>query len=147
MSGRLLERVLDPGAPQTEPRLLLDVVARRLRGRVERLGPARLLAADEVDRAPVDQREDPGAGLRALGDEARRRAPDGDEALLHGVLGERGIAHDPEGEPVGDPAETVVQLRQRVFVGAGDEGDERLVREMSEPAGHERVVATRTRQR
>ena len=69
----------------------------------------------------------------ALGDEAGGGAPDGQEALLHRVLGERRVADDAQREPVGDAAEAVVELRQGVFVGAGDESDERLVGQVSEP--------------
>ena len=56
--------------------------------------------------------------LRALGEEAVGVAPDAEERLLHGVLRERLVAQDPQGEPVGDAAEAVVELGQRVVVGA-----------------------------
>ena len=103
---------------------------------VERVGAAPLLAPDEIDRAPVDERQDPGARLGALGPEAGRGAPDAEERLLHGILGEPVVAQDAEREPVGDAADAVVQLGQRALVAAGDERDESLVREVSEVLAH-----------
>ena len=79
----------------------------------------------------MDERQDPGARLRALGQEAVCRAPDGEEALLDGVLGERRVAHDPEREAVGDPSVAVVELREGVLVGPGDEREQGLVREFA----------------
>ena len=54
-----------------------------------------------------------------------------------GVLGQRRVAHDAQRQAVGDAVEAVVQLRQRLFVGARDERDQRLVREVSEPPSHD----------
>ena len=84
----------------------------------------------------MHERQDPGARLRPLGPEAGRRAPDADERLLDRVLGEAVVAQDAEGEPVGDPADAVVELCQRRLVAARDERDESLVREMSEVLPH-----------
>ena len=55
-----------------EPRCVLGRRACRVLaalGVVERLGAPALLAADEVDGAAVDEREDPGRRLRPLGGE------------------------------------------------------------------------------
>jgi hypothetical protein len=68
---------------------------------LERVGAPALLAADEIDRAPVDEREDPRARLPALGHEARRPAPDAEERLLHRVLRQGLVAQDPQRESVG----------------------------------------------
>ena len=59
-----------------------------------------------------------------------------EKCLLHGVLGEAVVAQDPEREAVGDTTDAVVQLGQRALVTAGDECDERLVREVSEVLAH-----------
>ena len=61
-------------------------------------------------------------------------APEAEERLLHGVLRQRLVAQDPVGEAVGDAADPVVELRERRFVGARDERDERLVGEVGEVA-------------
>src|SRR5205085_12464954 len=80
------ERLLDSLPLEAEPDRLVGRGARA--GRLlERLGPPAFLAPDEVDRAPVHERQQPRARLRALRDEARRAAPRGEEALLDGVLG------------------------------------------------------------
>ena len=84
----------------------------------------------------MDEGQDPGARLGALGPESGSRAPHPEKRLLHGILGEPVVAQHPEGETVGDPADAVVQLGQRAFVAAGDECDESLVREVSEVPAH-----------
>ena len=68
----------------------------------------------------------------ALGQEARRAAPDGEERLLHRVLGERLVAQDPQREAVGGAAVAVVELGERGLVGAGERAHERLVGEVGE---------------
>ncbi len=88
----------------------------------------------------VDERQDPRARLRALGQEAVGVAPDAEEGFLHGVLGQRLVAQDPQGEPVGDAAEAVVERGQRVVVGVRDEGEQCLV-------GKARQVTRRARGR
>ena len=57
-----------------------------------------------------------------------------EERLLDRVLGERLVAQDAVGEAVGRAADAVVELRERRFVRARDERDERLVGEVSEVA-------------
>ena len=84
----------------------------------------------------MHEREDPRARLRALGPEAGGRAPDAEEGLLDGVLREPVVAQHPEREPVGDPADTVVELGQRRLVAAGDECDEGLVGKVGEVPAH-----------
>ena len=54
-------------------------------------------------------------------------APEPEERLLHGVLGERLVAEHAVGEPVGGAAEAVVELGERGLVGPRDECDERFV--------------------
>src|SRR5262249_36891539 len=75
--------------------------ARRL-GVGQRLRAAPLLSADEVYRPAVNEGEQPGARLRALGDEAVGCAPRAEEGLLHGVLRQGVVAENAEGEPVGE---------------------------------------------
>jgi hypothetical protein len=88
---------------------------------------APLLTANEIHRAPVHERQDPRACPRPLRDEARSRPPDGEEALLHGVVRERAVAHDAKREPVRDSAEAVVHLCKRLLGRARHESDESLV--------------------
>jgi hypothetical protein len=59
---------------------------RQLRGR-----PA---APDGVDRAVVDDREQPRLHAAAALDVAGRVAPDAEEGVLDDVLGERGVGRD-----------------------------------------------------
>jgi len=106
----LRERLLDEPAAEAERRLVLG--GRRSGGlgrALERLAATDVLAANEVDGAAVDERQDPRARLGALGEEAVGVAPDAEEGLLNGVLGERLVAQDPQREPVGDTAEAVVE--------------------------------------
>ena len=86
-----------------------------------------LLAADEVDGAAVHEREEPRARLRALGPVRAGAPPDLEERLLDGVFGECCVLKDLVREPVGDLAEAVVELAERVLVGACDGFDELLV--------------------
>ena len=60
------------------------------------------------------------------------RAPDGEERLLHRVLGERAVAQDPQREPVRDAPEAVVELGESRLVRASRERDDGLVRKMGE---------------
>ncbi len=116
------------------PSLLADLgrLVDRLDGcdreRIEGVGPAPLLTADEIDSTPVDQRQQPRRGLAAGGVERDGRAPGGEERLLDGVLGQHLVAQDPEGEAIGDSAEAVVQRGQGLVVGPRDERQQRLVR-------------------
>ena len=107
----------------------------------------RLLAADEIDGAAVHEREEPRARLRALGPVRAGAPPDLEERLLDGVLGERCVLEDLVREPVGDFAEAVVELAERVLVGAGDGFDQlprrsaaraRLAHRLRIPGGAER---------
>ena len=68
--GKLAECRLHSLALEVQPGGLFGRRGRGLLaslGVVERLGSPALLATDEVDRAPVHEREDPRRGLRALG--------------------------------------------------------------------------------
>ena len=100
--GQPLERLLHACALEAEPGLLVRRASRRLGLLLQRLRPARLLAADEIDGAAVHQRQDPRARLRALGDEARGRPPDGEEGLLHRVLCERRVPDNADRQTVCD---------------------------------------------
>ena len=99
-----------------------------------------LLAPHEIDGAPVDEREDPRARLRALCAEGRGAAPDLEERLLHGVLGVALVAQDAEREPVRDAGDAVVELRERVLVSSRDERDQGLVREMGVVLAHGEAI-------
>ncbi len=75
-------------------------------------------------------------GLRALRREARSCAPDREEGLLHGVLGQTVVAHDAAREPVGDAPDPVVELCERGLVAARDERHEGFVREVGAVLAH-----------
>ena len=73
----------------------------------------------------------------ALARSARKRSAErqiAEERLLHGVLSQRFVAEDPQSEAVGDAAEAVVELGQRLLVGAGDEREQRFVGDVRELA-------------
>jgi hypothetical protein len=82
----------------------------------------------------VDEGQDPGARLAALGHEARRPAPDREEGVLDGVLRKRLVAEHAEREAVRDISVAVVQLGERIVVGTGRERHDRFVREVCEVA-------------
>jgi hypothetical protein len=84
----------------------------------------------------VDEGQEPRARLGALGDEAGGRAPGGEKPLLHSVLGEGVVPENPPREAECDPAEPVVELAQRHLVRAGDERDQRFVRQVREIPSH-----------
>src|SRR5689334_15996990 len=130
---QLRERLLDEPALEAERRLVLGRArVGRLRRALERLAAADVLAADEVDGAAVDEGQDPGARLGALGEEAVGVPPHAEEGLLHGILGEGRVAQDPQREPVRDATEAVVECGQGVLVGRGHEREQRLVGEARE---------------
>ena len=135
---QLPESTLNPLALESEPgRILCRGPCRPFETcRVERLGAPALLAAHEIDGTPVHEGQDPGTRLRPLGPKGGRRTPDAHERLLDGVLSQAVVTQDAEGEPVGDPADALVELCQRRLVAARDERDEGLVREMSEVLPH-----------
>ena len=90
----------------------------------------------------MDEREHPRARLRTLRHEPRRRAPEREEALLDGVFGERVVPEDPEGKPVRDPAEAVVELAEGRLVTARDQRHQGFVGQVSKipPRAHRRVL-------
>ena len=67
-----------------------------------------------------------------------RVAPDVEEHVLHRVLRERAVAQHAQREPVDDAAEAVVELRERGFVRARGERDDRLVGQVREVPCHRR---------
>src|SRR5207245_131260 len=99
-----------PPAPPAAPPPTQPPVRRR---RLERLGAPPLLASHQVDRAAVDEGQQPVPRRSALGDEPRRRAPRREERLLDGVLRERFVSQYAQGKSPGDAAEAVVELGER----------------------------------
>jgi len=75
----------------------------------------------------MDDGEDPGAGLSSLRPKGGGTAPDGEEAFLHRILGKPIVTHHAHSQPVGDPADAVVQLTERVLVAACDLLDQGIV--------------------
>src|SRR5262249_4209785 len=131
--GKLPERGLDPLALEAQPG---DVLRRGLSAHglagLERLGAAAPPAANEGDGAPGGERGGPRTRLAALGEEARRAAPDREERVLNGVLRQRLVAYDAQREAVGDAPVAVVELRERDLVRAGRQGDNCFVGEVCE---------------
>ena len=84
------------------------------------------------------QGQQPRRRLRPFRHEGVRASPRSEEPLLDGVLRERLVTKDPQCETVRDPAEAVVQLRERLLVRASDEGDDGLVGQMRESTRHGR---------
>jgi len=136
--GELFERRLHTLALETKPGGLFGLLGclcgLALVG--ERVGLPSLLASDEVDRAPVHEREDPRARLRALGTERRCVPPDLEKCLLDGVFCVSLVSNDAEREAVGDPAHPVVQLGESILVASRDECDQGFVGEMSVLPAH-----------
>ena len=126
-----------PASARADVRALLardercgDVLAARAIRDVVDVGAAlraRLLAAHEVDGAPVHERQQVARGPRPRGVEARGAAPEVEERLLHDVLGLRRVAHDAQRERVGRPPEEVVELRERALVAVRAARDEQDV--------------------
>ena len=138
MSGRRREGLLHALSLEAQPGVVgRGRVGARLVGVGQLLGAPALLAPDEVDRPPVHEREDPGAGLGPLGDEAPGRAPDGEERLLHRVLGKRLVAQHAQCQAVGHAMVPVVELGERGFFRARDERNDRLVGEVGKVPGHD----------
>ena len=65
-----------------------------------------------------------------------RGAPDGEERLLDGVLGERGVAQHAQREPIGHASVAVVERGERGLLAAGGEGDQRFVGEVDDVGRH-----------
>ena len=87
--------------------------------------------ADHVDRTSMHEREQPARDLRTLGIEPASRPPDVQERLLHGILGEHGVAHNAERKRVGLLAEAVVELAECAVVLPGAAGYKVCVRQLS----------------
>ena len=134
--GKVAQRRLYALALQAKERVLFHAPRRPARRAVERVGAAPLLAPDGVDSPPVHEREDPRARLAVLGHEARRRPPDGEERLLHRVLGQRLVAQDTERKPVRGAAVAVVELGERGLLRPRGQRDERFVGEVGELPVH-----------
>ena len=84
----------------------------------------------------MDEREDPRARLRALCPEGGCVAPDREETLLHRVLGEPVVPQDAHGKAVGDAANAVVKLSERVLVTSRDERHQGFVGEVGVLLAH-----------
>jgi hypothetical protein len=133
----LAQRRLDALTLEAKP----CVVFRRVRRReldvvAERFRAPPILTPDEVDGAPVDERQQPGTRLPTLRHEALGTPPGGEEALLHGVLGKLLVAQDPEGDAVGNASEPVVELGEGCVLRTGYKCDDSLVREVSKGPDH-----------
>ena len=89
------------------------------------VGPA---PADGVDRAVVDDREQPRLHAAAALDVAGGIAPRAEEGVLDDVLGERGVIRDAVGDRVGHGLVSVVQLFEGVELAVGDPRQHRPIR-------------------
>ncbi len=140
--GELAQRGLHALALEPQPCRLFGLLGCLAERRVvgERLGMPALLPAHEIDCAAVDEREDPGARLRALCSVRRCGPPDLEECLLHGVLRVTLVSQNAKREPVCDATDTVVELAQRVLVATGDERDQCLVGEVGVMLAHGEAI-------
>ena len=77
------------------------------------------LAARDVDGAAVHEDAEPGAHGGASGVEARRGAPEVEERVLHGLVGERRIPQHLDGAMPAEARVAVVQLGQSRLVALG----------------------------
>src|SRR2546430_7289270 len=85
------------------------------------LALVRAAAAQVVDRAVADRRDDPRAQRAAVGVEPRGAVPELEERVLDDVLRPAGVAEDPQRDRVRERAVAVVQQRQRIDL-AGRQG-------------------------
>ena len=110
--GKLGERLADLLAAQLESDGRPRVADRRLDrfaldGCVEPLpGP---VAAQSIDRAVADDGADPRSERSAARLEGRATPPDGQERLLHHVLGRASVTQDAQSDGVGEASVTVIQ--------------------------------------
>src|SRR2546430_1107290 len=93
---KLLQGGLDAFTLEPQPR----VVFRRARGGSvdavgQGLGASTILAPHEVDRATMNERQQPRARFAAFRDEPVGVAPRGEKPFLHRVLGEPLVTKDP----------------------------------------------------
>ena len=112
----------------------------------DRQPAAAFLASHEVDGSAVSDNHDPSANVVTGGD-SPGRAPDVEEGILHGVLGEVPIAENAEGEPVRGSPVPVVQLAKCVFVPQGDKLEKLLVSVAGRCARLHRIGRVRPRVR
>ena len=147
LRGELAQRLADRLPPGCDLRFVGRLATREFAFGLEGLGAPALLAADEIDRAAVDERQQPRARLRPLGGEPAGGPPDAEESLLHCVLRQRVVAENPERETVGQPAEAAVKLGERLVVCARDQRQNGLVRQMRKLTCGLRTFATPPAQR
>ena len=140
LGGEAAQGVLDDLAARARDDRFVGARVGALRLADDRRCAPSLLTANEIDGAPVHEREQPRARLRALGPVRAGGAPDLEERLLDGVLSECCVLEDLVREPVGDLAEAVVELAERVLVGAGDGFDELLVRALRAGPAHRLLI-------
>ena len=84
----------------------------------------------------MDEREDPRRCLRALGRECRSGAPDRQERLLDGVLGEPVVAQHAERETERGTAHAVVERGERRLVAPRNESDQGFLGKVRELVAH-----------
>ena len=142
LRGELAQRLADRLPPGCELRFVGRLGTREFTFGLEGLGAPALLAADEIDRAAVDERQQPRARLRPLRGEPAGGSPDAEEGVLHCVLRQGVVAEDPERKAVGQPAEAAVELGKRLVVCARDQRQHRLVRQMRKLTCGLRTLAT-----
>ena len=121
------KRVADDLGPRAGNDLLVRSRAGGLGQGVDRDCSTALFASHEVDRATVHEGQQPRARLGALRPVGAGGAPDLEERLLDGVLGQGRVLEDLVCEPVCDLAEPVVELVESVLVSPGNRLDESFV--------------------
>ena len=88
---------------------------------------ASLLVSDVIDRAPVNEGEQPGGRLGALRAVAASLPPRGQKRLLDSILGEGLVAEYSDREPESRPGVTLIELPEGALVPTRHEREQVLV--------------------
>lgn len=94
---------------------------------LERFVGASLLAADMIDRPPMNEREQPGGRLGALRVVAAGLPPRGQKRLLNRILGEGSVAEYSDREPESRPGVAFIELPEGALVPTRHQREQVLV--------------------
>ena len=106
--------------------------------------PQTILAPDGIDGPVVNQRKEEGSEGAAGGVEGLGGAPQGQERVVHHLLGETLLPGDPVGQPEGRRRVPSVQLLESLPIAEGEPVVEIVVPGIPGPATHAAGVADAT---
>jgi hypothetical protein len=86
-----------------------------------------LLDADRIDRATVDEGEEPGTRVSPSRIEAGRRSPDVEECLLNGILRESAVPENSNRHPVSQARVLAIELVEGANVALSDTAQQVLI--------------------